>query len=208
MIKYNLLWVLMLTMFGVWNTLYAQVETDSVIQNQVELLVSRSDADHDFVEFAEDYQWLLNNPVNINSRSLRELGRLFFLSKPQQYRILAYTSTYGDMVSEYELAQIEGIDSATLSLIKTYIIIKPSVHDTLRFSNVFKYGRNQLLVRYQSVLQDQLGYTAASDSLLSANPDARYLGDASRVYFRYSFDYKGRVRFGLLGDKDPGEAFF
>ena len=49
MIKYNLLWVLMLTMFGVWNTLYAQVETDSVIQNQVELLVSRSDEDHDFV---------------------------------------------------------------------------------------------------------------------------------------------------------------
>ncbi len=208
MFKNNFLWVLLLAVLVVWNPLYAQVEPDSIIQNQVELLVSRSDAENDFAEFAEDYQWLLNNPVNINSRSLRELGRLFFLSKPQQYRILAYTSTYGDMVSEYELAQIEGIDSSTLSLIKPYIVIKPSSRDSLRFSNVFKYGRNQLLVRYQSILQDQLGYTPASDSLLSANPDARYLGDASRIYFRYGFDYKGRIRFGVLGDKDPGEAFF
>ncbi len=192
------------------SSLHAQqpVSGDSIINKQVEMLVEKTDASADFTEFAEDFEILAANPVNINTRDASELARLFFLNKSQQYRILAYTTTYGDLVSVYELSGIDGMDSLAIARILPYITVAPSTEDKLNISNVFRWGTNKLLMRYQTVVEEQKGYSEATDSLLAANPDARYLGSPARLYLRYGFDYKGRVRFGVLGDKDPGEEFF
>jgi hypothetical protein len=57
-------------------------------------------------------------------------------------------------------------------------------------------------------LQEQAGYADVPDSVISQNPNARYLGSSVKLYSRYAFQYNDRIRAGYTGEKDAGEEFF
>jgi hypothetical protein len=41
-----------------------------------------------------------------------------------------------------------------------------------------------------------------------SSPGTKYLGSPQRFFFRYRYNYKNLVQFGLAADKDAGEQFF
>jgi hypothetical protein len=41
-----------------------------------------------------------------------------------------------------------------------------------------------------------------------ATTGAKYLGSPQRAYFRYRYNYKNLLQYGILGEKDAGESFF
>jgi hypothetical protein len=73
---------------------------------------------------------------------------------------------------------------------------------------MFKDGKSEFMMRFQRILEKQIGYIKP-DSLTKANkPNSYYLGDPNRIFSRYRFQYNNAVSFALSGEKDAGEQFF
>lgn len=178
------------------------------LEKQIELFTEKTESEADFSEFQEEIDALRRNPVNINSRNIVDLARLFVLDQRQLHQLLAYTTAYGDLLTIYELKAIDGFDSATIRQILPYIVLAPSQPEIFSLKQAVKGGRHSVLLRWQRVLQKQEGYLPASDSLLEARPDARYKGSPDRLLLKYGYDYRTRLRWGLTAEKDPGEEFF
>ena len=71
---------------------------------------------------------------------------------------------------------------------------------------MIKYGKNNLMIRYQQILEEQKGFTENNDT--SASPNSRYLGSPEKIYARYQFKYSNKLSFGITAEKDAGEEFF
>jgi hypothetical protein len=126
----------------------------------------------------------------------------------QIFNLIAHRETYGHFLTIYELQSIEGFDSETIQKILPYIMVseeKPVFGFTLK--DIAKYGHHEAFLRYQRVLQQQEGYAPLSDSALYASPNSRYLGSPDKIFLKYSFNFRDRIKFGFLTEKDAGEVF-
>lgn len=178
------------------------------LRGDFERLTENTETEYDFSEYTEELESLGRSPVNLNNRDPEELRRLFFLSDRQIRSILKYTASFGDFQSIYELKTVEGLDSLTIQRMLPFVAIQPSRTDDFSLREALTRGKNQALFRYQQILEKQEGYKTHTDSLLLAKPNAFYKGSPSRLLFKYQYDYRGRLRYGILGEKDPGEEFF
>ena len=178
------------------------------LRSQLERLTEDTEKEYDFSEFAEELEELARSPVNLNTRNPEELRRLFFLNEHQIRNILKYTASYGDFQTLYELKVVEGLDSAIIRQMLPFVVVEPSPRDAVNWKDALSRGKHQLLIRHQKVLEAQEGYKTPTDSLLQAHPNSFYKGSPDRLLIKYGYDYRGRLRYGLLGEKDPGEEFF
>jgi hypothetical protein len=177
-------------------------------ESELELISEGAETTPDFTDLTDDYTALREHPVNLNKTSEEELHSIKFLTDRQIKNLAEYINTYGALVSVFELRAIPGFDSLTILKMEPFITIRPvdNVHP-ISLRNLLKYGRNQVFLRYQQVLQHQKGYLV-DDSLLRKNPNAGYLGSQQGYYLRYTYDYYNRVDLGFSGAKSPGEEFF
>ncbi|MGE5425439.1 MAG: helix-hairpin-helix domain-containing protein [Syntrophothermus sp.] len=191
---------ILLLFFGciVSYNLLAQTE----VSNLVELAAEKTQED-DLSEQTEGLNWLMEHPVNINNTTEEELGQIIVLSPAQIKSLLKYREDYGKIFTPYELQAVEGFDSTTIQQIQPFIIFgdEPGIH-SFSPKALVKYGKNDLFLRFQQVMEKQAGY---SDENASAS---KYSGSPARYYFRYSYNYYDHIAFGLTGEKDPGEEFF
>ena len=65
----------------------------------------------------------------------------------------------------------------------------------------FKAGDQSMLFRYSEILEKSKGF----DNTTSGT---KYLGSRERLFFRYRYQYKNLLQYGIVGDKDAGERFF
>jgi len=186
-----------------------QLRFEQELIEKIEAIAASSDSPLDYTELIEDLRFYRENPLNLNYASEDELRRLVFLNNKQMYHLVAYRETFGPILSIYELQAIEGFDKPTINNILPFI--KVSIDrdlPKLDFKNVVKYGRHQLIGRYQRLLQQKEGYKNITDSLLEQSPNSRYLGSPDKIYLRYGFNFQNRIRFGITAEKDAGEIFF
>jgi hypothetical protein len=73
--------------------------------------------------------------------------------------------------------------------------------------NLHKYGKNELILRYDRCLQEKRGYKEVPDSILHTYPTRRYVGEPYYTSLRYSYSFDNRLQAGLVAEKDAGEAF-
>ncbi|MGC8864216.1 MAG: helix-hairpin-helix domain-containing protein [Bacteroidales bacterium] len=191
-------------------TLQAQVADTLTreLRGDFERLTELTETEYDFSEYTEEIESLSSSPVNLNSRDPEELRRLFFLNDLHIRNILKYTASFGDFQSIYELKLVEGFDSLTIKKMLPFITILPARTDDFALREALKRGKNQVLFRFQQVLEKQEGYKTPDDSLIQVRSNSFYKGSPERLLFKYQYDYRGRLRYGLLGEKDPGEEFF
>lgn len=194
--------------------IYGQVADSIPIDQQTEQLIeniseANDGAEIDYSEISEELNYYLENPVNINNASNDVFTRVLLLTDFQVYKLKAYISSTGELVTLYELNNIEGFDLQTIYRILPYIKVSASVSEYhINLKEVMKFGRQQLFLRYIQVMEPALGYSEATDSALAANPNSRYLGTPQKYYAKYSFNYRNKIRFGITGEKDAGEEFF
>jgi len=62
-------------------------------------------------------------------------------------------------------------------------------------------GDHGLLFRFSEVLERSKGFEATM-------PGTKYLGSRQRLFFRYRYQYKNLLQYGVVGEKDAGEQFF
>lgn len=170
---------------------------------QMELLTEHLDSEVDFSDVTDDFESLLNNPVRINSNDINELRRLFFIRETQIRKLYEYHFLYGDVSNEFELMAIPGFDTLTIKRMMPYISFSAPSKSEISYKNLLKRGKSNLLIRYQRNLEKAAGYYSNNDSIPAA-----YKGTPDRMLLKYSFDSKGKLRLGLLAEKDPGEVWF
>lgn len=178
------------------------------IEQKIELLLEESETELDLTDITEELEYYRSFPLNLNSASADELARLNLLDPLQIEGILAYRRRFGIMKSIFELVYVDGFDMPTINKIIPFvtveIVTKPKA---LKFVDLQR-GRHQLFLRYQEVMEQQSGYSPASDSLLQKSPNSRYLGSPQKYYLRYNYSLYNKISFGLTAEKDAGEEFF
>lgn len=196
-----------------FNTI-AQVIPEKTINNddveqKVEKIAENTDAELDYTELVEVLNFYKENPINLNKTNAEELKKLLILNDIQINNLMNYLSNNGPMLSIYELQLVNDFDYSLIFKILPYVKVELSEKQiSLKISDIFKYGRSNLITRYQVVPEEQKGYSEISDSALAANPNQRYLGNPAKIYAKYAFNYRDVVKFGIVADKDAGEEFF
>jgi hypothetical protein len=174
---------------------------DKEVEQRIENIAeSLENEDIDYTTLLDELEQYRRNPLNLNTATRDELEALLILDDVQINNLLQHIKKNGKLIAIYELQSIDGFDLVRVSGDLT------TAHFTVK--EMFKHGQHQVLMRYQQVLEDQKGFLPASDSLLQASPNSRYLGSKHKLYTRYRFTYGTHVSWGLTAEKDAGEEFF
>lgn len=190
------------------DTLSTEALNELLIE-QIERLAEDSDEDIDFEELLENYIFFSENPININSEDVMQLVELRLLSVFQYEELKRYRRYYGDFLFLEELEMVEGFDEQTLAIIRPVVHVgKDQSKDKLTLNKMARYGKHQIVGRYEQILEKQQGYEPYDDSLLLAKPNSRYLGSPQKYQFKYTYNYRNRIRAGFVLKKDAGELFF
>ncbi|MGM0650099.1 MAG: hypothetical protein ACQES1_06270 [Bacteroidota bacterium] len=188
---------------------FEDISTDADIESIIELLAERSDAELDYSSFMERMMELSQNPVNINQASEGDLNELIFLTDFQIFNLLKYRNSVEAIHSPYELQYIYGFDEDLVKMMMPFVSFETGQTEEFPLKNALKYGRHDLFLRYERLLEEQEGYKPVPDSILEMNPDkSRYLGSPDKLYLRYKYHYKNKLSIGMTAEKDPGEEFF
>jgi hypothetical protein len=190
-------------------SLFAQTteqEDFRMLADRIEDLLSQSEEEQqiDLTDIMDAIDDLQQRPVLINSSDPNELSRLFFLDEMKIHKILAYTLSYGKIMTTNELYAIDGITKAEADLIVPFISLdQMTAPRKTGIKELFTRGKHQIIGRYQRVLQEQRGYMA--DSIAKT---MKYEGNPDKYYLRYRYKFRDQMSIGITAEKDPGEAFF
>ena len=182
---------------------------NNLLIEQVERLAEDSDEDIDYEDLLENYIFLSDNPVNLNSEETMRLVELRLLSAFQYEELQKYRRYYGDFLFLDELEMVEGFDEQTVAIIRPVVCIgQDQSKDKITLNKMARYGKHQIVGRYEQVLEQQQGYAPIDDSVLLAKPNSRYLGSPQKYQLKYTYNYRNKIRAGFVLEKDAGELFF
>lgn len=185
--------------------LFAQ--EDSVVSSMEDVLIETLDerlqeVDED-VDFSDDVEQLLQyqkGKINLNDLSAEVAYTLLGWTDYQYYQLQLYIELYGELVTVFELAAVEGFTRSDVERIWGRVEVLPSRGGKKRFADFFRKSKSTMLLRYGRVLERQAGYGKECDN--------GYVGSPMRLTFKYSFRSGDNFALAVAGEKDSGEEFF
>lgn len=157
----------------------------------------------------EELSYLSDNPFNIQTIRKEDLERLPFMSPIQIENLLYYIYKYGPLVDIYELKNVEDLDMITVQYLLPFVYLgePEKKSDRIEPKHLWKYAKQEALLRANFSLQRKAGYERVSEEEREAHPNKYYQGEPYYLSLRYNYNYRDRILFGLVGEKDPGEIF-
>ena len=179
------------------------------ISQVIENLAEQYENSDDVAAVSDDLLTCLQDPLNLNTAGSEELAELHVLTPFQIAALIDYRKNQGYLLSVYELLYIPGFRQQEVDLIMPFVVCGEPDRQHVGVRELRGPIKQQVIIRYQRVLEEQKGFEPIPNSVLENNPDkSRYLGAPGKVYFRYRIDMGGKLRAGLLAEKDAGEEFF
>jgi hypothetical protein len=192
-----------------WSQQDQNMEVERMIGEVIEQVTEESDGEADLSHLADQLYALIENPINLNTASFAELREIPFISDRQAYNLITYREKYENIVSLYELQLIDGFTSGFIRRISPFIKIEPSSKRShFSFRKALLGGRKDLFMRYGRTLQHQAAYQDIVDSLVLQHPNRIFLGDANKLYLRFTSQYFQNFQYGFTLEKDKGEMLF
>ncbi|NTW31775.1 MAG: helix-hairpin-helix domain-containing protein [Bacteroidetes bacterium] len=183
-----------------------EIEKDDVIE-KIESIAEQTDAELDYTDLLENLDYYVKNPINLNNTNSDELRKLIFLNEIQITNLLAHIEKNGKLISINELQSVSGFDPETINKLLPYVYVSSKTSTRhFSFKEMFANSKNQLLMRYSQILEEQKGFSPITDSALNESPNSRYLGSPQKLYAKYRFTYYNNISFGITGEKDAGEV--
>jgi hypothetical protein len=182
--------------------LMAQTEQPEQSQELENITQGNDDAETEDDSYLQQLEHYKTNKLDINQLSAEELNDFTFLSQLQRQNFLSYRKLFGRFLTIYELQAIPTWDLLTIQKMLPYLTINGGLSLGEDLAARFTQGQHSVLLRMQQVLEESKGYQ------IKDTTRSRYLGSPQRVAFRYKYQYKNLLQFGLVGDKDAGEQFF
>lgn len=157
----------------------------------------------DEVDVSDELEMLLQGQtgkINLNDVAAEVAYVILQLTDYQYYQLQLYIETYGELVSIYELAAVDGYDRAEVERIMPLVEVKPRYRNGNPFTAFFKRSHSTLLLRYRQLIEPQAGYADSAEN--------GYAGSPTRLTFKYSFQSGEHFSMALSGEKDAGEEWF
>jgi hypothetical protein len=171
------------------------------LEKLVDELLAGQDEDFNYEELYENLALLLSHPADLNQITAEQLRTLYILNEMQVQAILNYREVAGPFISLYELQSIPELDRPTVERLLPFITLNDpqlTLNKSL-LARIFKEHNNYLILRYDRILEDKLGY------LNSASEASRYRGSPDRLYTRFRTSRPGDFSVGFTAEKDAGE---
>ena len=183
-----------------------QSTSSTAVEDLIEQIARESEEELDYQTLFYDVSRYLEDPLDINAASREELERLHLLTYFQIASLQQYIRDEGPLLTIYELPLVYGFDEGLARMIEPLVSFETTAMSR-ELAGEKQKPSHQLFLRFSSVLEEQKGYSPASDSLLQASPNARYEGNRLKVLTKYRFRYGQKVEAGYTGEKDAGEPF-
>ena len=198
-----------------YSPLFAQTNDKDKDKNQVgnfdewieNLVEDTEDAEVDNNTHLESLGDYARNPLHINKCSYEDLEELGLLNPIQINGILSYRENMNGFYNIYELQAVPELDLETIRQVVPFLKAGDLDKVQVPFGQLMSKGQHQIFARYTRVLEQQKGFIK-SDTLEDGTLVSKYLGDQSRYYLRYRYNYGTQVSYGITAEKDPGEEFF
>ena len=171
-----------------------------ITQQQLESLAETNDEEPKDDNFLQQLEYFRRHPINLNSATIEELQAIRFLNELQIASLFRYRSLLGNLIDIHELQAIPGWNLIVINKILPFITVDNSLSIKENFGTRFHNGDNTILFRTSRVLEKSKGYNTSLNT--------HYLGDRNHFMFRYRYQYKDLLYFGMTSDKDAGEQFF
>lgn len=189
--------------------LSAQIVDKEVIDNLIEEIASSSDEELDYTTLYEDLFYFAQNPLNLNTATREDLEKFQFLNDFQIEDILEYQRTAGEMQTIYEMQLLKSFNNEDIRRLLPFVCVEKKGEKQLpNFRKALKFGRNNLFLRTQFITQKTKGYQHDKNVFEFAPDTNLYKGNKLKYYTKYQFNYKQKMQFGFVAEKDPGEQFF
>jgi len=179
----------------------AQDSTINNLEQQLENLTDADQAETEDDSFLQQLDYFRKSKLNINFAGENDLKELRILSGLQIASLISYRKLIGNFISIYELQAVPAWDIITIKKIFPFITVSDEIKVQEEFSKRFREGQHIFLFRVSQVLEKSAGF----DHSVSGT---KYLGSPEKLFFRYRYQYKNLLQYGLVGDKDAGEQFF
>jgi hypothetical protein len=189
-------WLLTITLFTFCFPLLAQ-EVPLTTEQQLENLNEESIEDDALLQQLAYFQ---KHPLNLNVAMAEELSLLRFLTSLQIQNLLSYRQVFGKLLSIYELQAVPGFDLPTIQKLLPFVFVGDAQTAKETLAARLRGGSQYALFRISRTLERPKGY----DRTLRTH----YLGDRNHLQARYIYQYKNLLYYGVVADKDAGEAFF
>ena len=205
--------LLLLSLLIQHQLIYAQVPEGSIITDNLEQIITTTgdlDGESDsYNAIIDEMRYYSENPININLATEEELLELPLLSEILVINLFNYRKRYGKLVSIFELNTIEGFDRAFITQLLPYIRLEDKGTFFHIPDEVFDINaKHQLIIRFKQVVQKQKGYEDFSDTLAGSGKSNYYLGSPQKIWIRYDFRIRNKLRLGITAEKDAGEECF
>jgi hypothetical protein len=181
-------------------------DLDRLVQ---ELFAEPQSDETPYEDIYETLLQFLQTPLNLNTASREELGSLLLLSEPQITALLEHRQLYGPLLALYELQTIRGFDLRTIYRLAPFATVGTTDPNAARgplWRRIWEEDNNALFLRYERVLQQRKGYTAAEPDANGDRP-TRYLGSPDKMLVRFRTSHARDFSVGFAAEKDAGEQF-
>ena len=172
-----------------------------VTEQQLENLTDADQSETEDDSYLQQLEQFRKDPVNLNTADENELRELKVLSGLQIANFLSYRKLLGKLVSFYELQAIPSWDIQTIKKILPFVTIAEPIKIKEIFKTRFRGGEHTVLLRMSQVIEQSKGFDESTGG-------AKYLGSPQKIFFRYRYQFKNILQYGMAGDKDAGEQFF
>ena len=174
--------------------LFSQAQEPIVQQTIEDLLESVGETmsdDSDIQEILDDLESFRQKPLNINLDNRDEFIRLHLLSEIQIDNLISFRMKTGTIYSLYELASVDGFTPDILQKIEPFVSFEIQEKKSGK-----KRASNDLIAKTNRII-----------SKASQSDQEKYEGSPERYYLRLKH-VSANFEYGLVAEKDPGEAFF
>ncbi len=163
----------------------------------------------DQIPYEDLYGTLLNfyqSPINLNTAGPEELRALPLLSEAQVAALLLHRRTTGPLLSVYELQAVPGWTVRTIERVAPFVTVAGTNPNAVRgtlWQRIKNEENNAVILRYERVMQQRKGYSAADT--FQGRPTLRYLGSPDALALRYRVSHAHDFSLGFTAEKDAGE---
>jgi hypothetical protein len=199
----NILLNILLVLWLLPGAAIAQVPPTTTEQQMEAVTENNEDNETEDDSFLQSMQQFIKSPINLNTADETTLKELVVLKPMQIQNIIAYRNLFGKFLSLYEVQAVPGMDIATIEKIRPYITVSMDADLISAFGERLHGGTHALVARVTRVLETSKGYTLDPNTTNNYYP-----GSPNRYFFRYKYQYKNLLQYGVVAEKDAGEDFF
>jgi hypothetical protein len=172
----------------------ASQDPPPVFQQQLEDLTEAQEGETEDDSDLQALDHYRRHPVDLNAVQAADLESFPFLNATLINSFIRYRELFGSFTSIYELQAVPGWGFGAAARLAPYA--HAGTDASFEARRALK-GEQQFVLRLSGQLEKAAGYGTGE-----------YPGSPLKIFFRYRYQFRNRLQWGLTAEKDAGESFF